>query len=357
MADTVSDPVDLDRIYVKPGPELYNQNDPYPESSFSYDTGSFPDSPYGEYSYFYDYYIYQCGIAYQMHFARIRKSGGNIMDFLKGCANGDNVASITGMGASDAHLNATMDVAQDNKFSGTALSPVRGLWHYFNGDGETMRIDIEKVFIQQPYASIVDRNSNLSIDQLAANLGPGSHHITVEFPYDTASSGVAISYLLGNITLKLDGTMSVNGDGSFTIDGEFRAFDDIYNGGPANRGAFKEWLTSFITGGKDYYIKIEGSQSVHYDSNNPFFIGPPKWQRSPSSEKKTIEGNPSTYDSVYLYFDDKAAINIVRTSATNSVVVMKDETLYLNNIKQVVVRDDIFYIEDMPIISELQGRI
>lgn len=48
------------------------------------------------------------------------------------------------MGANQAQLNSSMQVPDNRKFSGGALTPFRGPKHYQSGNGETMSIDIER---------------------------------------------------------------------------------------------------------------------------------------------------------------------------------------------------------------------
>lgn len=347
-------PTDLPTVYVKPGPELLDPTNPYPQLDFSYESG-FPDSPYGDYSYFYDYYLYECGVAemkeLSQHLQLHGTAGGDPMAYLSNCAAGDRVAQAMGMGANQAQLNSSMQVPDNRKFSGGALTPFRGLKHYQSGNGETMSIDIEKIQINQPLGQIKDRHSNQSLQQIANSLGTGVHPVSVEFPYDTASSGASVGLTLGNITLKLAGTMVVNGDGTFTLDGEFRGFNDRYDGGAANRGPLKEFLTRFIQGGTPYEIQIEGAQPVRYDSTKPNHLGTKNWMLERPQKTSEIKGSPSTWDVVYIYYDTKADGFVARTGENTAVIVRQQETVHLTDIKQVVFRDDFFEIPSMPIIG------
>lgn len=348
-------PTDLPTVYVRPGPEFDDPSNPYPQLDFGYDSG-FPDSPYGDYSYFYDYYLYECGLGQMKEFAKhlmqFGTPGGDPMSYLNNCANGDRVAEALGLGASEAQVNSGAQVPDNRKFSGTALTPFRALQHYNTGNGETMSIDIEKIPINQTLNNIRDRNSGQNLQQLANSLGVGVHPVTVEFPYDTSLSGTSVGLTLGNITLKLEGSMTVNGDGTFTVDGGIRGFNDIYDGGAGNRGPIKEFLTRFIQGGTPYQIEINGSHPVRYDSTKPNYNGSKRWMMDAPEETVSYQGSPNTWDVVYIYYDRKDNGFVARTGENTAIVVRPKQTLHLTDIKQVVFVDDFFDISSLPITPE-----
>lgn len=115
----------------------------------------------------------------------------------------------------------------------------------FTGQGKPLKVDFRKLPLNIPVSSVRVRNhSGQSLHELAAKLPPGTETISYAFNYDTESSGIKAGLLLGNITLKIDGSITKRENGTYTLQWEVRSFHDTYDGGAANRGALKELRNS-----------------------------------------------------------------------------------------------------------------
>ncbi|WKN20557.1 lipid II-degrading bacteriocin [Azotobacter vinelandii] len=330
-------------------PIIYVHESEDPNLDYSYDSG-FPDSPFGEYSYFYDYYIYENGLAADSELkANMTAQNGNPYAYITSMVWLDIKSAMTGKGVNDAFYSEVTPDENNREFSGNATSPFRGFGHYFSGDGEPMNINMDNIDFNIPLETIVDRHSNQSLSEMATAFGVGSHSFSTEFNYDTDNSGVSIGLLLGNITLKIEGVMTVREDGGFSIDGELRSFSDVYDGGAANRGAIKEFMTNFIQGGTPYRIDINGSKEINFDTGNPSDTDGNII--NPSAPSSTINGSGDGFDTLFNYFEKMDDIVIVRTGDTSSIMIKDDATVYMNDIDRVVFEDNYIDIAELPIID------
>ena len=72
------------------------------------------------------------------------------------------------------------------------------------------------------------------------------------------------AYFLGDISLRLQGTLSIRCDCTWSFQGTLKAFDDLYDANKSNRSIIKEFLTTILRNipGKEYWIEIRGSKSI-----------------------------------------------------------------------------------------------
>ncbi|WP_156483760.1 hypothetical protein [Azotobacter vinelandii] len=83
-------------------PTIYVHESEDPNLDYSYDSG-FPDSPFGEYSYFYDYYIYENGLAADSELrANMTATHGDPYAYLTSMTWIDIQSVMTGLGFNDA---------------------------------------------------------------------------------------------------------------------------------------------------------------------------------------------------------------------------------------------------------------
>ncbi len=212
-----------------------------------------------------------------------------------------------------------------------------------------MNIDINKIDFNIPLETIVDRNSRQSLTGMAEAFGAGSHSFSTEFLYDTFQSGMSIGLLLGTITLKIEGVMTVREDGGFSIDGELRSFVDTYDGGDGDRAVFKELSTKAIKFGDDYDIYINGAKKIEFDTGNPSDTGGNII--NPSAPSSTINGSAEGFDTLFNYFEKMGDTVIVRTGDATSIMIKDDATVYMNNIDRVAFEDDYIDVAELPIVD------
>lgn len=101
--------------------------------------------------------------------------------------------------------------------------------------------------------------------QVQAELGRGPQDALVSIDDRLAFSTSGDQALfLGDITLCLQGGLSIEKSGSFQFSGTLKAFDDYYDFNKANRGIIGEFLTWIGRGtsGTPYWIEIRGTKPI-----------------------------------------------------------------------------------------------
>jgi len=130
-----------------------------------------------------------------------------------------------------------------------------GLKHYKQGTGIAVQINFDQV----DTSSVSPFDFPEVIDAIKAGV-PGTKRINSSMSFNTGT------LLLGNITLRLQGTLSIGeeeDDDSFS--GILKSLDDVYDFNASNhRGLFAEVLTKVgsIIKGRTYPIQIRGSKRI-----------------------------------------------------------------------------------------------
>lgn len=96
-----------------------------------------------------------------------------------------------------------------------------------------------------------------------AGASPGSE-IKIDAKQPFSTGGAEAAYL-GNITLRMQGVLSVGEKGSWTFKGSLKSYDDIYDANKStHRSAIAEWSTTVLSKipGKPYDIQIRGEKPV-----------------------------------------------------------------------------------------------
>ncbi|MDW6936229.1 lipid II-degrading bacteriocin, partial [Escherichia coli] len=84
---------------------------------------------------------------------------------------------------------------------------------------------------------------------------------TITYLSDTGCLEIQGASLLGNITLKTEGTLTISANGSWTYNGVVRSYDDKYDfNASTHRGVIGESLTRLgaMFSGKEYQILLPG---------------------------------------------------------------------------------------------------
>lgn len=174
------------------------------------------------------------------------------------------VSSLLGLTPPDAYDS------YDNTMSGSEVMPLRALAHYLFGNGEQMRVNLADLDLNVTPDEI-NVGGGVTLDSmLTSGDYVGTRNITVEhFGYDTYNDDASTGLTLGNVTLKLEGEVSRFDDGSWTFDGEIRAYNDFYDFNPSGHRAFWAEIITEITNqlpGTSYGISIDGALSVNWNS-------------------------------------------------------------------------------------------
>ncbi|WP_379059963.1 lipid II-degrading bacteriocin [Pectobacterium brasiliense] len=92
-----------------------------------------------------------------------------------------------------------------------------------------------------------------------------SFDIVSDFVRNTALDGYSVAAYLGNITMRTEGVLNVNTDGTWKYEGVIRSYNDIYDANPStHRGVLGEWATGVLSNfsGKPYEISIPGELKI-----------------------------------------------------------------------------------------------
>ena len=106
-----------------------------------------------------------------------------------------------------------------------------------------------------------------AVKRLLSEKKIGTHPVTWKnkndnLPFSTSGDQ---SLYLGNISLKLEGTLEIKADCTWPFDGTLKCFDDLYDfNASTHRSPIGEWLTSIgrKTKGKPFYVEIRGAKNI-----------------------------------------------------------------------------------------------
>lgn len=152
-----------------------------------------------------------------------------------------------------------------DQLSGSLWSPFTAMANFLWGNGRPMNVDINKIGLNLQPAGITGFQ-----DQLASMSAPGVYNFTHQFAYNTGNDSVAANLYLGNITLKIEGTLNRAADGTWTLNANVRGFQDTYDfNASTHRTKAAEQLTAAgrllqsLTGGSmPFPININGDLPV-----------------------------------------------------------------------------------------------
>ena len=156
------------------------------------------------------------------------------------------------------------------------LTSSEALDHFKAGADNPKNIN-ERTPLKMPFADI--DTSKVQIKQfpeIAKQLEkckPGTYQIKWGDKKDnlphTTSGDQAL--FLGDISLKLEGTLVIENDGNWSFTGQLKSFDDYYDfNASTHRGAIGEaltWLGREKVAGKPYWIEIRGSKQMKEAGN------------------------------------------------------------------------------------------
>lgn len=149
-------------------------------------------------------------------------------------------------------------------FSGGVLSPVAALGHFLLGKGNNAETNLNNLGLNlstTPIPMLQDALTNAPVGRTSIILD--------KVPYNTSSDSWMTASWLGNITLKIEGTVIKQDDGSLFFSGGARAYNDIYDANPSTfRSAVGESATSVLSAvekhfnATPYEIAIKGESLI-----------------------------------------------------------------------------------------------
>jgi hypothetical protein len=141
--------------------------------------------------------------------------------------------------------------------------PLGGLSHYILGSGKT---------VEFPFDRIVTKDVEPAQFPAVANIlrrgQPGSYKIEGRMPFSTPNYDAR--YLVGNITLNINGTLVLDEDGTYSFKGELGAEPDKYRFYSSDhRDTTAEIATQIGTllPGREFNVVIAGRPPISADGN------------------------------------------------------------------------------------------
>ncbi len=155
-------------------------------------------------------------------------------------------------------------IADAREISGGILSPMAAFGHYFNGGGADVITNINNLRLDLPGSRIHP------LESAFANAMVGSSPVRLDkVPYNTRDSSWITGAWLGNITLKIEGSVHKAPDGGISFAGVARAYNDVFDfNASMHRSGIAEGSTDVgrvlgeVMSAKPYQIVIQGELPI-----------------------------------------------------------------------------------------------
>ncbi|QYX50375.1 lipid II-degrading bacteriocin [Pseudomonas tussilaginis] len=147
------------------------------------------------------------------------------------------------------------------------FTPLKAFAHFIYGKGATATVPLEKTRLSPSPQKIPE------LQKMIDSAAIGKTEIDIRVNYDTFQDSFNTGAYLGNITLRIIGTIERNKEGKVTFSGQARAYNDIYDGNAStHRQIWAETLTTALrlVGEKNkathYEIELPGSIPITYSN-------------------------------------------------------------------------------------------
>ncbi|WP_419712920.1 lipid II-degrading bacteriocin [Pseudomonas sp. NFX224] len=155
-------------------------------------------------------------------------------------------------------------VPESKWLSGGLLTPVAAFGHFLYGKGAAAETNINNLGLKLSGTKIP------MLESAFARSPMGQTTITLDrVPYNTGSSSWHTESWLGNITLKIEGTVTKHESGKLSFNGGARAYNDVYDANPSTfRDAIGENSTRVLAAvekhlnAQPYEIAIKGTHII-----------------------------------------------------------------------------------------------
>ncbi|MGW9796995.1 lipid II-degrading bacteriocin [Serratia sp. 121840015-1] len=146
-----------------------------------------------------------------------------------------------------------------SQLTGDVTTPITAWAHYLWGNGRERFVNMQDVgFRIQP-------NQIDPVMKIVNSGAVGTFNISERFNRDTMLDGIIPAAYLGNVTLKTEGTLTIETSGAWNYNGVVRGYNDTYDANPSNyRGPIAEASTVVLNKmkGTEYQIALPGEIAV-----------------------------------------------------------------------------------------------
>ncbi|WP_455865594.1 lipid II-degrading bacteriocin [Pantoea agglomerans] len=153
-----------------------------------------------------------------------------------------------------------MAQAPGDRVTGNAFTPFLALYHYAEGNGTPLIVDLPSIGLTFDAAKM---------DPLVAQLGSsgaGTYSISGDFGKNIADDNLYVAAMLGRISMKTEGVLTIQANGSWSYNGVARAYNDTFDANwDASRGVVAQASTKILSWipGQVYEIQIPGEVPVN----------------------------------------------------------------------------------------------
>ncbi|WP_454731423.1 MULTISPECIES: lipid II-degrading bacteriocin [Cupriavidus] len=153
---------------------------------------------------------------------------------------------------------------------GNPLLPIKALWHWIDGGGQSVRVPVEGLQL----SLALDRIHGDFKALVQLNRTPGQYAINVPFSYNTFEPMLQNGWVggtLGRVSGRIDGIVTVTENGHYSFRGRYTLNPDRYDADPNVRKFYQEALTTFLRwigdtfGHTDYTIEFTGAAPLEFD--------------------------------------------------------------------------------------------
>lgn len=145
------------------------------------------------------------------------------------------------------------------QLTGDMTTPITAWAHYLWGNGQERFVNMQDVGFR------IQLNQIDPVMKIVNSGAVGTFNVSERFNRDTMLDGVIPAAYLGNVTLKTEGTLTIETSGAWKYNGVIRGFNDIYDANPSNyRGPIAEASTVVLSKmkGTEYQISLPGEIGI-----------------------------------------------------------------------------------------------
>ncbi|QHI57278.1 lipid II-degrading bacteriocin [Enterobacter hormaechei] len=146
-----------------------------------------------------------------------------------------------------------------NKVTANAFAPFLGMYHYISGKQTPLTMDLNSIGLTFTPKILTPLSSTL------ANNPPGIYNISGNFGKSVFDDNLSVGALIGRISMKTEGVLTIYTSGAWKYEGQIKAFNDTFDANfDPSRGVVAQAATTVLSWfpGKTYEIQLPGSIPV-----------------------------------------------------------------------------------------------
>jgi hypothetical protein len=145
------------------------------------------------------------------------------------------------------------------KVTANSFAPFLGMYHYMSEKQTPLTLDLNSLGLTFTPKILTPVSSTL------ANNPPGIYNITGNFGKSVFDDNLSVGALIGRISMKTEGVLTIYTSGAWKYEGEIRAYNDTFDANfDPSRGVIAQAATTILSWfpGKEYEIQLPGKIPV-----------------------------------------------------------------------------------------------